>query len=274
MPLSALALALTAAFIHAGWNLLLARSRETEATTAVLLLVAVTVFAPVAALTWRVEPAAWKYIAASTSVQMVYYVALVAAYRNAEFTLVYPLARGVAPVLVLLISVAFLDAKTSLGQAAAVCLVGAGVVLVRGLRREPNLVGVLFALGVAVTIALYTLIDQHGIRHAAAIPYLELTQLAPAFLYGAWVWRSRGPEALRRQLTPASFAAGILMFVAYTLVLAALRLAPAAAVSAARETSVVIATALGALVLKERVGPDRMLGAILVAAGVALLGFT
>jgi drug/metabolite transporter (DMT)-like permease len=274
MPLSALALALTAAFIHAGWNLLLARSRETEATTAVLLLVAVTVFAPVAALTWRVEPAAWPFIAGSTLLEVCYYIALVAAYRHAEFTLVYPLARGIAPVFVLVISVAFLGASSSLGQALAVCLVGAGVVLVRGLRREPNLRGVLFALGVAVTIAGYTIVDQHGIRHAAAIPYLELVQLGPALFCGAWVWRTRGSGAIRRQLTPVSFLAGILMFVAYTLVLAALRLAPAAAVAAARETSVVIATALGAWVLKERVGPERMLGAILVAAGVALLGFT
>src|SRR5881275_958082 len=120
MPADALALALTAAVIHAVWNLLIARSGETEATTVVALLIAIAIFAPVAALTWHVTARAWPFVFASQAVQLVYYAVLAGAYRRAEFSLVYPLARGVAPVLVLAISVVALGAGTSAGQAVAV----------------------------------------------------------------------------------------------------------------------------------------------------------
>jgi uncharacterized membrane protein len=80
-----------------------------------------------------------------------------------------------------------------------------------------------------------------------------------------------GAAALRSELNPASVVAGIATFTAYALVLAALQLASAASVAAVRETSVVIATLLAAVVLKEHVTPVRLTGAVLVACGVALL---
>lgn len=82
----------------------------------------------------------------------------------------------------------------------------------------------------------------------------------------------RGAAALRQALRPASAAAGLATFGAYVLVLAALNRAPAASVAAVRETSVVIATGLAAPLLRERVGVPRVVGAVLVVAGVALLG--
>jgi drug/metabolite transporter (DMT)-like permease len=81
----------------------------------------------------------------------------------------------------------------------------------------------------------------------------------------------RGRPALRAELNPASVVAGLLILSPYLLFLLALDLAPAAPVAAVRETSIVIATALGALVLKERVSPARWAGAFLVAVGVALV---
>src|SRR5215210_1933368 len=101
MPLSALSLALAAAFLHALWNLLLARARDTQAATAVALLVAVAAFAPAAAQTWRVEPSVWPYLVASSCLELAYFALLAFAYGRAEMSLVYPLARGSAPVLVL-----------------------------------------------------------------------------------------------------------------------------------------------------------------------------
>src|SRR2546425_13084294 len=105
MPADALALALTAAVIHAVWNLLIARSGETEATTVVSLLVAVTIFAPVTAATWHVTSGAWPFVFASQAIQLVYYAVLAGAHPRARFSLVYPLARGGAPVPVLAISI-------------------------------------------------------------------------------------------------------------------------------------------------------------------------
>jgi drug/metabolite transporter (DMT)-like permease len=146
--------------------------------------------------------------------------------------------------------------------------------LVRGLRRGRDPLGLALGLTVALCIAGYTLVDQHGIRHAGEVPYLEVTQVGPAAVYAIWTVRARGAAALRRALGPAAFLTGVGMFGGYTLVLVALHRAPAASVSAVRETSVVIATVLAAVFLRERVSPERFAGAVLVAAGVALLGFS
>jgi drug/metabolite transporter (DMT)-like permease len=273
VPLSAFGLALAAAFVHAFWNLLLARARDPEAAGAVALVTAVVVFAPVAAARWELEAEAWPYILATSLLELLYFVLLGAAYRRAELSVVYPLARGVAPVLVLAVGVAALGADTSSAQAAGVCLVGLGVLLVRGLARPAGSTGVLFGLAIAGCIAAYTLVDDEGIRHANAITYLELSLVLPAVGYAAGILLVKGGAALQAEVRPASMVAGVSTFVAYGLVLAALARAEAAPVAAVRETSVVIATAGAALVLRERVGPMRLAGAVLVVAGVALLGY-
>jgi drug/metabolite transporter (DMT)-like permease len=267
---SAFALALTAAFVHALWNVLLARARDPQAATAVALVVAVVVFAPVAALTWDVHPGVWPFVAVSSCLQLLYFVLLAAAYRRAPLSVVYPLARGAAPVLVLLIGVIALGKSSSWGQVCGVLLVSVGILLVRGFRSG-DAGGFAFGLAIATVIAAYTLIDKHGITHAGPIPYLELTMVMPAFAYAAAMSRTKGLPALRAELGPATIAAGVATFGAYALVLAALERASAASVAAVRETSVVIAALLAGKVLSERVGPVRLAGAVLVAGGVALV---
>jgi drug/metabolite transporter (DMT)-like permease len=265
MMLAAVGLALGAAVLHAFWNLLLAGSRDTQATTVLVLGLSVLFAAPVAALTWDVERAAWPYLAASAVLELVYFALLAAAYARAELSVVYPLARGGAPVFVLLGAIV-LGAAPTAAEVAGVLLVAAGVVLVRGLRGGDR-VGTAFGLAIALSIAGYTLVDNAGIEHADPIAYLELV-LIPVALAGAV---AVGPTRLRAASRPALLPAALAGFAAYALVLAALKLAPAAPVAAVRETSVVIAVALAGAVLHERVGRGRIAGAIIVVAGVVLL---
>jgi drug/metabolite transporter (DMT)-like permease len=272
VPASAFALALAAAFLHALWNVLLARARDPEAATAVALITTVVIFAPVTALAWDAERAVWPYLLGTATLHVAYFALLAGAYRRAEFSLVYPLARGLAPVLVLVVGAAALGVDTSLLQAAAVCLVGAGILLVCGFGRHADRTGVALGLAVATCIAAYTLVDKEGIKHANPITYLELATVLAAAPYVAGVFAAKGTGPLRREVGPATLIAGLAMFGAYALVLAALKLAPAAPVAAVRETSIVIATAGAALVLKERFGPARVVGAMLVVTGVVLLG--
>ena len=272
MPPSAFALALASAFVHALWNILIARARDAEAATAAALVVAVVAFAPVTVLVWDLEAAAAPYVAGTAVFHLVYFVLLGAAYRRAELSLVYPLARGLAPVGVLVVGVAALGVGTSAGQAAGVCAIGAGVLLVRGPRRHADPVGVAFGLAIAGTIVGYTLVDNAGIEHGNPITYLEVSLVVPAGLYVGGIVALKGRAALRREAGAATLVAGLATFGAYALVLAALQLAAAAPVAAVRETSVVIATFGAAVFLRERVRPHRLLGAVLVATGVALLG--
>jgi drug/metabolite transporter (DMT)-like permease len=174
-------------------------------------------------------------------------------------------------VLVLIVGVAALGVGSSPGQAVGVTLVGLGVLLVRGLRRSADPAGVLFGLSIACFIAAYTLVDKYGIRYAAPFVYLELSMLVSGLGYSAGVLRFRGSAGMRAEFGWATIAAGLATFGAYGFVLAALERASAASVAAVRETSIVIAAAFAALVLKEPVGPERLAGAVLVATGVAIL---
>ena len=269
MPIDALALALAAAIVHAGWNVLLRGARDVEAATAATLALSVVLFAPVAAATWNVHAAAWPYVVASSALETVYFFLLVAAYRRRELSVVYPIARGSAPVLVLLGSAVVLGRSVSAGQTIGVCLVAAGVVLVRGLRRGAE--GVAIGVAIGMAIASYTLVDKEGLRHATPLPYLELV-LAPVATVALFTLVTRrGTAPLRAQLSLRVLMAAAGSFGAYVLFLFALRLAAAPSVAAVRETSVVIAAAMAAVFLGERVTWLRLAGATAVAGGIVLL---
>ncbi len=271
MPVSALLLALAAAVIHATWNLLLSGTEDTYSATAVATVIGVLVFAPVAALTWRLHAAALPYIAASSGLETVYLVALATGYSVAAMSFVYPIARGSAPVLVLVAGSVLLGTSVSVWAAIGVVLVATGVVLVRGIRSAGRPRDLLLALGIGACIAAYTLVDKRGIVHGNPLSYLELVfgLVACAYLIGAW--RARGPAALRAAISVPSALAGIGFLGAYALTLAALRLAPAASVSAVRESSVLIATIVLAVGGRERVTGERLAGAAAVVAGIALI---
>jgi drug/metabolite transporter (DMT)-like permease len=255
------------------WNLLLAGARDPEAATAVALASGAIICAPIAVFAWRFEADALPYAAASAVLELAYFALLAAAYRRSELSLVYPLARGLAPVFVLLGAVTFTTADTSTAQVLGVALVAVGVLLVRGLRGGDG-VGLAFGLVIAGCIAAYTVVDKHGVEHASPIAYLEVIVVANAILYVPAIAFLRGTDSLREAVNARSVGAGIATFTAYVLVLAALQRAPAASVAAVRETSVIIATALAAVVLHERVTRARYAGAVLVVLGIALLALS
>jgi drug/metabolite transporter (DMT)-like permease len=271
VPLSALLLALGAAVLHALWNLFLAGARDTEAAAAGMFGAAAVMYAPVAAIAWDVDHEVIPFVVASSLLELVYLVLLAAAYRRADLSLVYPVARGAAPVLVLIAGAVFVGTGVSTGEAAGVVLVALGILLVRGLNRTPGRSGLALALLIACCIAAYTLVDSRGIHHAAPLAYLELVLAPAALVYLAATCAVKGTAAVRAEIRPATFAGAAAAFGAYGLALAALRLASAASVAAVRETSVVIAVVLAGPVLREHVGAARVAGAACVVAGVGLL---
>jgi drug/metabolite transporter (DMT)-like permease len=208
-----------------------------------------------------VSSEAISWIAASAALELLYFALLALAYSRFDLSAVYPLARGSAPVFVLAVGGVSLAL-----QAVGIVLVACGVLLVRGLRRG-DWEATLLALAVGACIAGYTLVDKEGLKHADALTYLELVLIVPALAYAAWIGRTRLRAAFGRRAA----LAGVGMFVAYGLVLLALRLTAAAPVAAVRETSIVIATLLGAVVLHERVGRARLLGSVVIVAGVAAI---
>lgn len=271
MPPEAVAIVLVAALLHALWNMLLARSPDTSAGIAVATLAASVLALPVALARWHVEPAAWPWVALSATLELVYYVLLARAYRVADLSLVYPIARGLSPVLVLLGSVMVLHEPASPMSLAGIAMVAAGVVMVRGRHAPASMRDVVLAMVIGSIIAGYTLTDQQGVRFADPLSYLVLVVGLPAVAWGGWLAVTDGPVRLRRALTPALVVGGMAALAAYGLVLAALGMAWAPGVAALRETSIVMATVMAALVLHERVERVRWVGSVVLVAGIALV---
>ena len=223
-----------------------------------------------AAARWDVEAQAVPYVVVSAVLELAYVALLAAAYSRADLSVVYPVARGVAPVLVLVVGVVALGVGTSPSETAGVLLVAAGVLLVRGLGRR-SAKGVGFGLAIAACIAGYTLTDARGVDHADPLVYLVLVLAPSSLAYFAAIAARGGTARLRRELGWTTVFVALASFGAFGLALFALRLASAASVAAVRETSVVIAVALAAPLLGEEVGLRRLAGAVLVVAGVAVL---
>jgi uncharacterized membrane protein len=299
VPLSAFALALGAAFLHASWNVLLAGARDSEAATAVATLAGVALLAPVAVAVGDVQSSALPFAAASAALHVAYLALLARAYQGGEVSVVYPVSRGVAPVLVLVFGAVVLSEGASVGQVFGVLAVAAGVLLVGGRTAGNEGVGstgsgakwvhidpeldrppprarrdLLFGLAIALTIAAYTLVDAEGVDRARAPSYLLLLLAPAALIYAAALGATGKGPAMREALRPRAVVAGAFLVAAYGCVLAALRLADAAPVAAVRESSVVIAALLAAAFLHEPVNSRRLGGAISVAAGVAVIAYT
>jgi drug/metabolite transporter (DMT)-like permease len=219
---------------------------------------------------------------ASAALELVYFVLLAWAYRGGELGVVYPVARGSAPVLVLGAAVLGLGKGVSWLAALGVVLVAGGVLLLglvsvgRQKRHMRDLDGphsrdLLLGLSVGVAIAGYTLVDSEGLDHADPLPYLFLIAAVCAVAYNGALLASGRARELKAELTPTMLAAAAATFGAYAMVLAALELAPAAPVAAVRESSIVIAALMAWLFLGEE---RRLGGAALVAAGVALIAYS
>ena len=206
MPTSALLLALGAAFVHALWNVLLARARDPRAATAVALLVAEVVFAIPAWAAWNVHAAVWPFLVASGALQLAYFTLLVTAYRaGAAVGRLSDRAGHARPCS----CSSSASSRSAAGPRSARCSASAssrrGSCSSAACGRTVGR-GVAFGLVIACIIAVYTLVDKHGVTHAGALPYLELSMLGPALVYAATVPRGAPsrPSCIPRPSSPAS----------------------------------------------------------------------
>ncbi len=291
-----------AAVLHAGWNILLKTAGDPLRTATVGVVAASAVLVPAVAAGWLAfgRPAiplvAWIIGMVSGGVEVAYFVFLAAAYRRGDLSVVYPLARGSAPLLAIVIGVGVLGERLVPVAWLGVALLLAGLLVVqrpwRLLRAAPgddrSAAG--FALLTGAMIATYSALDRVGV------------QLAPAWAYAGILWpvcglglvavavaRGRisaraGPAGGRTADVAAgpvpvdrgrAVAGGFLTFSAYGLVLAALSRAPLAIVAPLRESAVVLTSIWGVVRLREATGLQevgiRIGGSLLVLAGALAL---
>jgi uncharacterized membrane protein len=270
--LTATVLALTAACMHAGWNLAVKRSSVDRFHA---LWGQVVFGASIAAIVFvalgGMDAAAWKWAAISGIVHIPYTILLTKAYDTGDFSQVYPLARGGGALLAAIGGIAVLGDRIDPSTAIAIVVVCGGLFLLVGRAPGP---ATLSAIGVAVTIGCYTLVDTRGSRISGVAHYGLATGCMAAIAisaYGFASGRHRGfAAAIRREWRPMLIG-GVAQILTYTFVLAAVRLAPVGYVTALRETSVVLAVLIGWRVLGEAQGRRRIAASSIVLGGVILL---
>lgn len=274
-----LALVLVAALAHASWNALVKASGERGAIFSVMLLTG-GVFGLAGVMVFPLPAAeAWPYLAVSTALHYAYYGFLMLAYRYGDLSHVYPMARGSAPLMVAAAAwVAAGEALPPVGIAGLV-LASAGIMsltLEGGLPRDHAAKAVFFALGTGVLIAAYTLVDGLGVRASRApIGYIAWLNLLEALPVSLWllVRRPAAFTGLSRRARRFGIAGGVLAMAAYGLVIFALSLGAMAYVSALRETSVLFASLIGIVLLRESSARParRLAAAAVVSAGIVIL---
>lgn len=271
------ALVLLAAVMHASWNALIKSSRDPALNTAMLVGATAVICGPLLAFVPAPASASWPFMIASVVVHQVYFALVAQAYRHGDLSFAYPIMRGLPPVLIACAGSLLLPDVTPPALWLGVVTVSIGVLWIGGFRqmlRQTHLRSALIALAAALLIACYTLIDGMGVRRAESpLGYtLWLTFLA-ALPYMLGIGLTRGSELARHAASNwhRALLAGSLSVGAYGIALWAMTQANVAAVAALRETSVIFAALIGAVMLKEPFGRHRVTGACIVAGGIALM---
>lgn len=277
LGLGVTAVVLGAAVLHAVWNAL-AHAIVDKWVGFALIGVGLTACATVIVL---IAPApsssSWPFLAASATVHVAYNLLLMRSYRLGDFGQVYPVARGTSPLLVAIGAAIFAGEQLPGIRLAGVLVISLGLatlVFAGGVPTRAARPAIAAAILTGMAIATYTTLDGLGVRRAGT-----------ALGYAGWLFLLQGPVlplmalAVRRrrlwqQVRPhlgAGLAGGVLSLVAYGLVLWAQTRGALAAVSALRETSVIVGAAIGAVVFHERFGRWRVAATVLVVAGVVLI---
>lgn len=285
MSLTSLVIILVSACIHVVTHVALKRSIDRTAFVWLMLLWSGILFAPVLIFAWKpLPPLGWALMLASSVFEAGYFYAIAKAYAGADLSIVYPLARGLGPALLLVWSATILREHITFGGVGGVLLIVVGLYTINlprlGAWMEPwralGKPGPRWALFAGACISFYTAIDRVGITYVAPLLYTYLA------LWFSMIWLTpvtfsmvgrKGLAAEWRHSTWITALAGFTSLSAYALVLLAMSLGtPASYAGAVREFSVVLGAGYGVLVLKEDHGTIRLFGATLVGAGVAMIG--
>ena len=312
MPTLAIVLVLVAAVLHAGWNVLLKTSGDTLTTAVRLQAIGTAILLPIGIVAWfandspAVSGAAIGIALVSAVFEAAYFVFLASAYRRGALSLVYPLARGSAPLVAVAIGLVLLGEQLApLAMAGVACLL-AGILLVARPWRALQAAGaehrgaIGFALLTGGSIAAYSALDRLGVRETEPWIYGSILAVAASIFTASTVFVGRrlgwlapapgvppalgdapGPDGALEVTTPRlggltrDAVAGVLSLGAYLLVLFAYAIAPLATVAPLRESGIVLAAAWGVVKLKESAGRrdamTKIAAAALVVVGAVLL---
>ena len=276
-PLVVVLLVLLAAVLHACWNALVKVGGDRPMTAAMIALLSGVVCLPLLPFVAPPAPASWPFIAGSVAIHFGYYYGLSRMYETGDFSLVYPLARGLSPLIVAIVAAAIGAEPLDAWQMLGVTLVSLGIVSLmfgRGWPRGDHRTAILFAGFTCLTIAAYSLTDGFGVRRAnSSLGYIAWLFAIDGLPFALFVWSRRRNQFvgyMRKHWRPG-LAGAVMSALAYGIVIWALGHSAMAGVVSLRETSVIFAAAIGALFMGESFGRWRIVAAVMVATGNLLI---
>lgn len=275
MSFTVLLAVLGAALLHAGWNAII-KTGLSKQTSMFLLSVGHAAIGFCVTLTKPFpEAEVWPWLLASGLIHMAYQLFLAFAYEQGDLSRVYPLARGAAPMMVLVVSVLFLSDPMGVMDYVGVLVLGLGIAfMARGVFTNGESRRLLpFAFGSAMATAGYTLADGLGARVAGdPLQYVGWLMMLSALFYTPAAIALRGVEVIRasRRDWIMGLIAAAASFAAYAIAVWAMTVAPLALVAALRETSILFAVLLGWLLFGDRMDRGKIIAAVLIVSGVVL----
>jgi drug/metabolite transporter (DMT)-like permease len=278
----ALGFVLLAAVTHASWNISAKYAADSRHFVWLFSAGSVLIYGPIVAAVIYVERPVfelhhWLTLAATSVLHLLYSISLQTGYRHSDLSVVYPIARGTGPLLSFIGAAVLLGEAPTVQSVAGMLLIVAGILLVAGLvghhERAPA-VGVFYGLTTGVLIAAYTLNDGWAVKVLLISPFvIDFTgNLFRTLVLAPRAWRDRVAVAREaRVYRKPVIIVSVLGPLGYILVLFAMRLAPISHVAPARELSTLVGAWFGSRLLRESSGPWRILGAVLIVAGVISL---
>ncbi|SCX28144.1 phosphonate utilization associated putative membrane protein [Agrobacterium sp. DSM 25558] len=275
MPIEVLLLVLLGAVLHASWNALV-KSGTDKALDATLVAAGAAAccipFLPFLPLPGTV---ALPFLIVSAILQFAYFRLVAAAYTVGDIGLVYPIMRGVAPLIVAASSNLFLGEALSPAAIGGIAVISAGILTLAFEARHGGRHAILLALANAVVIAGYTFVDGVGARlSTSAISYTLWMSLLPPLLLFSWALYQRGWAPVSTHVRRhwwRGLAGGAGSILSYGLALWAMTKAPVAVVAALRETSILFAIIISVLILKEKASIWRYIAGAIIALGVLIM---
>jgi drug/metabolite transporter (DMT)-like permease len=279
MPLSAIGLLLVSAALHTTWNLLLKGGGEKYMASWWAMLIGSLLFLPALFFIGLPAKTTWLLLLISAFVEAAYFIILSYAYDDADFSLVYPLARGAAPALIAIWSVLFLSEEPTAGGIAGLVTIIAGLLIVGGsgwflANGKPHWRGIVPALVLALCISIYTVIDGAAVKVTSPLSYAALIYLVSSLYMTPFIVRRYGLTRLGQEFKANGWrllGLGVLIQGAYFMALLAYRLSHVSYSGAIREVGVVMGAFAGWQFLGEKFGAARVTGAVVIFGGILMI---
>lgn len=284
MSQNAFFLILLSACLHVVPHLTLKRARDRTAFVWWLWLWSSVLFVPALLLTWQPVPVdLWSLLLVSAAFEALYFVSIANAYRTGDLSIVYPLARGTAPLFILVWSIALIGERPGLAGVVGILCIMAGLYVINlprlGAWRDSwqalGQPAPRWALLAGLCISVYTTLDKVGVMRLNPILYTYLVMTLTLICLTPWTLRVVGARGLLDEMRSSGFdsvLAGVFSLVAYGLVLWVMQMGtPVSYVGATREISVVLGAIAGVVFLKEPSRSMRVLGSLTIAVGVAFI---